>query len=128
MQPTSLSRRRLIRSGIAGAGAMAVARFAPALLAAEPAEDEQVIPFIDPQPVDPKKPAVKWQDLRDWITPDTDFFAVSHYGQQTVGAATWRLKVDGTVEKPLELTLEQVKDRPSRTITATLECSGNGAS
>src|SRR5215469_3545869 len=119
MQPTSISRRRLLRSGIAGAGAMAVARFAPAVLAAGPAEDEQVIPFLDPQPIDAKRPAVKWQDLRDWITPDGDFFAVSHYGQQKVDAADWRLKVDGLVEKPIELTLEQIKQRPSRTITAT---------
>jgi DMSO/TMAO reductase YedYZ molybdopterin-dependent catalytic subunit len=105
-----------------------MSRFAPALFAADSSDEGQVIPFLDAQPIDPKRPAVKWQDLRDWITPDADFFAVSHYGQQKVNAADWRLKVDGLVEKPLELTLEQLKQRPSRTTTATLECSGNGAS
>jgi DMSO/TMAO reductase YedYZ molybdopterin-dependent catalytic subunit len=104
-----------------------MARFAPALLAADSSNDGQAIPFLDPQPIDPKKPAVKWEDLRDWITPNHEFFAVSHYGQQSVDAADWRLEVDGLVENPIKLTLEQLKKRPARTTTATLECSGNGA-
>jgi DMSO/TMAO reductase YedYZ molybdopterin-dependent catalytic subunit len=128
MESTSLSRRHLIRTGLAGAGAITIARFAPTLIAGADSSDEgQLIPFVDTQPIDPKKPAVKWEDLREWITPDSDFFAVSHYGQQTVSAANWRLKVDGLVNRPIELTLEELKARPARTITATLECSGNGA-
>jgi DMSO/TMAO reductase YedYZ molybdopterin-dependent catalytic subunit len=120
-----LTRRDVMRAGLAGAGMAAFARFSPALLAAA---DEQLIPFIDPQPIDPKRPAVKWEALEQWLTPDADFFAVSHYGTAQVAADSWRLKVEGLVAKPLELSLDEIKSRPRKQITATLECSGNGAS
>jgi DMSO/TMAO reductase YedYZ molybdopterin-dependent catalytic subunit len=38
---------------------------------------------------------------------------------------TWRLKVEGAVEKPLELTYEEFTALPSRSSTVTLECAGN---
>ena len=41
-------------------------------------------------------------------------------------AETWRLEVGGLVEKPLALTLADVKARPARTMPVTLECAGNG--
>ena len=41
-------------------------------------------------------------------------------------AETWRLKIAGQVTRPLELTLEEIKKRPRRTIAVTMECAGNG--
>jgi DMSO/TMAO reductase YedYZ molybdopterin-dependent catalytic subunit len=38
---------------------------------------------------------------------------------------TWRLDVAGLVRQPLSLTLDQVKARPRREVTFTVECSGN---
>jgi DMSO/TMAO reductase YedYZ molybdopterin-dependent catalytic subunit len=127
MTPTALTRRQIIGAGVAGLGAAALARVSPGLFLA-PADDEGLlVPFIDPQPIDPKRPMLKWEDLRDWITPDGQFFAVSHYGQGKVDLAKYKLKVEGLVEKPIELSLEQLKARPATTFAATLECSGNGS-
>jgi DMSO/TMAO reductase YedYZ molybdopterin-dependent catalytic subunit len=39
---------------------------------------------------------------------------------------TWKLTVTGAVEKPLELTYDQLLALPSRTTPVTLECAGNG--
>jgi len=111
---------------MAGAGAVAMSRFCPTLLGLDD-EDERVVPFIDPQPIDPKRPMLKWEDLNDWVTPFNQFFAVSHYGTAKVALESWKLKVEGLVEKPVELSLDQLKARPTREVTATLECSGNGA-
>ncbi len=41
-------------------------------------------------------------------------------------AATWRLRVEGAVERPLTFTYEELLRLPSRTVPATLECAGNG--
>ena len=122
------SRRELIGTMAGGAAVLAMARLSPGAFADEPAApDEQVIPFLDAQPIDPKRPMLKWADLREWVTPDEQFFAVSHYGTANVDAESWRLKLEGLIERPVELTLDQIKARPRRECAATLECSGNGA-
>jgi DMSO/TMAO reductase YedYZ molybdopterin-dependent catalytic subunit len=110
-----LTRRDLIRAGLAGMSAAAMSHLGTDLLAAEPAaEGEQVVPFIDEQPIDPKRPAIKWEELKDWITPEADFFSVSHYGMPKVDPNAWHLKIEGdAIEAPFEL---------------DLACSGNGAS
>lgn len=129
MNKSAMSRRQVMRAGITGVSVAALARLTPSVFGAIAAEDEgELVPFIDPQPIDAKRPMVKWEDLRDWITPDGQLFAVSHYGQGKVDPASWRLRVEGLVEKPGAFTLEQLKSRPAKTVTATLECSGNGSS
>ena len=41
-------------------------------------------------------------------------------------ADTWRLRLGGRVERPLELTLAELQARPTQTHAVTLECAGNG--
>jgi sulfane dehydrogenase subunit SoxC len=43
-----------------------------------------------------------------------------------VNADQWRLKIAGQVATPLDLTLEEIKKRPRRTLPVTMECAGNG--
>jgi DMSO/TMAO reductase YedYZ molybdopterin-dependent catalytic subunit len=126
MQPI-LTRRDAIRAGFAAGGAFAFSRLPPSVLADDEASKEQLVPFLDPQTMDPKRPMLNWEDLHDWITPQKEFFAVSHYGTAHVSADSWRLKIEGLVDKPMELSLDDLKARPKREVTATLECSGNGA-
>ena len=55
------------------------------------------------------------QDLREltsWLTPTEDFFAIGHYGYPEVDASSYRLQVTGLVERPLTLTLDELKARP----------------
>ena len=39
---------------------------------------------------------------------------------------TWRLKIEGAVERSLELSYDEFGEWPAKTIPATLECAGNG--
>ena len=59
------------------------------------------------------------------MTPNEDFFTVSHYNRPALKAEDWRLHIGGLVERPTSLTLEQIQARPRQEVTFTLECGGN---
>ncbi|BCT74820.1 hypothetical protein SCMU_06620 [Sinomonas cyclohexanicum] len=60
------------------------------------------------------------------LTPPGLHYTVVHFDIPDVQPETWRLRVHGAVEHPLELTLSDLQRRPRRTATVTLECAGNG--
>jgi DMSO/TMAO reductase YedYZ molybdopterin-dependent catalytic subunit len=64
--------------------------------------------------------------LRYPITPVGLHYLLSHYDIPLVDAGSWRLRVDGLVESPLELTLDELQGRPARDVVVTMECAGNG--
>ena len=89
-------------------------------------EGEVLIPFADQPPEPPSgRGLLDWNELDSFITPNDEFFNVSHYGKPEVDPETWRLEVSGLVENPLMLTIEDIKARPRKDVTFTLECSGN---
>jgi len=91
----------------------------------EPGADETVVPFLD---VQPKGNMLYWQDLTSWITPGDQLYSVSHYGTPEVDLARWRLEITGLVKNSKTFSLADIKARKRRTVTATLECSGNSSS
>jgi DMSO/TMAO reductase YedYZ molybdopterin-dependent catalytic subunit len=64
--------------------------------------------------------------LNTYITPKELFYVRHHAYAPTVNAAEWKLAIDGEVEKPYTLTLDELKKLPRATVTVTLECAGNG--
>ena len=64
--------------------------------------------------------------LRYPITPAGLHYLLIHYDIPAVNADSWRLNVDGKVERPLELTLADLRERPAHEVKATMECAGNG--
>jgi DMSO/TMAO reductase YedYZ molybdopterin-dependent catalytic subunit len=60
------------------------------------------------------------------ITPLGLHYLLIHWDIPVVDPAAWRLVVDGEVERPLELSLDELRARPSVEIAATMECAGNG--
>ena len=53
-------------------------------------------------------------------------YLLIHYDIPDVSVNDWRLKIGGHVSKPLSLSLDDIRQRPSRTLAVTLECAGNG--
>jgi sulfane dehydrogenase subunit SoxC len=64
--------------------------------------------------------------LRHDITPLGLHYLLTHFDIPHVDERTWKLEVAGRVDRPVTLTLDQLKERPARTLPVTLECAGNG--
>jgi DMSO/TMAO reductase YedYZ molybdopterin-dependent catalytic subunit len=59
------------------------------------------------------------------ITPNEQFYVRSHGPVPAIDPASWRLTVDGLVDQPLSLSLDDLRSMLRRDETATLECAGN---
>ena len=60
------------------------------------------------------------------IVPNDRFFIRSNGPVPVVDPATWRLDISGSVERPLSLSLDDLRRLGSSQIEAFLECAGNG--
>lgn len=70
--------------------------------------------------------AMPLEALRYDLTPAGLHYVLVHYDIPAVDPATYRLEVDGHVERPLSLSLEDLRARPRVTVAVTFECAGNG--
>jgi sulfite oxidase len=60
-----------------------------------------------------------------FITPVDRFFTRSHAPVPSIDPATWRLDVDGRVDRPRSYSLAELAENfPRKTLTATLMCAG----
>ncbi len=66
-------------------------------------------------------------ELSGIITPNGLHFTRTHNGVAHVDPNKFRLMIHGLVEKPIVLTLDQLKQYPSESRTLFLECPANGA-
>lgn len=66
--------------------------------------------------------------LADFITPADRFYVRNHFPIPELSERDWRLKIEGAVATPLQLTLAELRELPEHTVTATIECAGNGRS
>jgi DMSO/TMAO reductase YedYZ molybdopterin-dependent catalytic subunit len=64
--------------------------------------------------------------LRYDLTPTGLHYLLIHFDIPATDPASWRLQVTGRVERPLELTLGEIRARPRQSTPVTLECAGNG--
>jgi DMSO/TMAO reductase YedYZ molybdopterin-dependent catalytic subunit len=129
MSFTTPSRRTVLKQlGLAGLG-LSLAELPmwslPALAA-----DEVLVPFTDiPATFNPTPSATnRTLDIRTIdgpFTPRDRFFTTQHYGHPSVDAAAFRLKVGGLVDKPLTLSLDDLKGMRATELVAGFECSGN---
>jgi sulfite oxidase len=64
--------------------------------------------------------------LTDAVTDTAAFYVRGHGPVPEIDADSWRLRVDGLVERELSLSLETLREAfRERSVTATLQCAGN---
>ncbi len=76
----------------------------------------------------PENSETPLEEVRSWVTPTRLFFVRNHFDVPRLEAATWRLRIEGCVERPGEWTWEELTALPERSVFATVECAGNGRS
>jgi DMSO/TMAO reductase YedYZ molybdopterin-dependent catalytic subunit len=117
----------VLQGGLAAAGlsALGIPEWAFPVMA----QGETLVPFTDLPETFPA-PAVDRRvlDIRTIdgpFTPRDKFFTTQHYGHPDIDPVAFRLKVSGLVERPLSLSLDELKKLGSQELVAGFECSGN---
>lgn len=130
---TEISRRTAIKTGatFVGFSALGISGWLSEALA----QGEEIIPWTDiPQNFNPS-PATGFHSLdtrtiqeSSFITPTGDFYTVQHYGPTQIDSGSYTLRVTGLINRPIELTLDDLKRRPRIEQIVGFECSGNNPS
>lgn len=60
------------------------------------------------------------------LTPNELFFVRSHFGPPIIEPHSWRLRIEGLVERQAELTLAELQKLTATKRPAVLQCAGNG--
>ena len=67
-------------------------------------------------------------DLEGLMTPTHLFYVVQHFAvPEPVSPEKWRLTIEGAVKRPVELTYDDLRRLPGRTVRTVMECSGSDA-
>jgi DMSO/TMAO reductase YedYZ molybdopterin-dependent catalytic subunit len=125
---TDITRRETLRRGLIATSVLALMPdwALPAL-----AQGDADVPFTDiPATFSPINPtgANRFLDIRTidgLLTPNDQFFFIQHYNKPELDAATFRVKLTGMVDRPIELSLADLRAMPSTDINNGYECSGN---
>lgn len=124
------TRRDVIKGSLAVAGLtfLGIPEWALPVLA----QGETLVPFSDlpenfnPNPA-PDRRLLDVRKIDGAFTPKDQFFTTQHYGHPKIDPAAYRLKVSGQVNKPLSLSLDDLRKMKSAELVAGFECSGNRA-
>jgi sulfite dehydrogenase (cytochrome) subunit A len=133
MSSLEFDRRRLLRwAGLAGVAAVLPAgchRPAPALDEQPPDAPMRFPGKVAMRVINDRPPCLEtpWEYFRHELTPVEAFYVRWHLQviPTAIDTRTWRLKVGGAVNKPLELSLDDIKRMPPTSIVAVNQCSGN---
>jgi DMSO/TMAO reductase YedYZ molybdopterin-dependent catalytic subunit len=76
-----------------------------------------------------QSPKISVQDFEQYprlLTPTEDFFVRNHFATPQTVSDPWRIRVSGAVTREAAFTIAELRERKQRTVTALLECAGNG--
>ncbi len=85
----------------------------------------QTFPGLIIREHDPENLEYPFSALHSALTTNQQFFVRSHFPVPRIELDRWALKVEGLVERPVELSLDELTRLPSRTVTMVMECAGN---
>jgi sulfite oxidase len=125
-----ISRRRCLKLLVSGLGAgLVFHHVGSAVIAAQndaARKETSGLTVRVARPLDAETPV---GEFASFLTPNDRFFVRSHFGPpaiEKIEESQWRLNVGGVVERPQVLTMKSLRQLEPVTITAVLQCSGNG--
>jgi DMSO/TMAO reductase YedYZ molybdopterin-dependent catalytic subunit len=75
---------------------------------------------------EPTNLEMPFDQLDSYLTPTELFYIRSHFPAPSIDVASYQLRIDGAVRSPLAMSYKELREMPSETRIATLECAGNG--
>ena len=120
------ARREVIKASLAVAALGVIPEWViPAL-----AQGEALVPFTDlPANANfapaPDRRVVDIRRIDGPFTPADQFYTIQHYNQPDFDPATYRLSVSGLVDRPISLSLDDLRKMRAAELVAGFECSGN---
>ncbi|MEE9123456.1 MAG: sulfite oxidase [candidate division NC10 bacterium] len=74
---------------------------------------------------EPENLEFPFSTLTSFTTPNEQFFIRSHFAVPKLNPRSWRLNVEGLVDRPFAINYTDLLSLPSRSMMMTLECTGN---
>jgi DMSO/TMAO reductase YedYZ molybdopterin-dependent catalytic subunit len=122
------------------AAGLSMAAGGSALIAAPARAEPAPGPIVKPLPPDlfhlyGSNAEMRWEAMagQDYLVPVDRFFVRNHTRTPLVNADTWRLRLFGTglrgsptAHAPIEFSYQDLLDMPAKSLTASIECAGNG--
>lgn len=97
-------------------------RGTPEHVALTPTIQEDALVIIRRTPFNAEAPL---SALREACTPTKHFYVRTNFDIPVLTPDDWRMRIDGAVDHPSKLSLDELRSLPASSITATLECAGN---
>ncbi|MCG5220523.1 molybdopterin-dependent oxidoreductase [Streptosporangium soli] len=130
-EPRTFDRRALLVGATGGLVAAGLGGVAGRVLAGRKQVDAARMSMALPRPAVPAQPLPAGADLRikglsPFVTPNADFYRVdTAFILPQVDPETWKLKIHGMVDKPLEISFAELVKRPMHEADITLTCVSN---
>jgi DMSO/TMAO reductase YedYZ molybdopterin-dependent catalytic subunit len=74
---------------------------------------------------EPENLEFPFSSLSSTLTPNEQFFVRSHFPVPNLDLMSWKLQVDGQLERCMEFGYEELARMPAQTVTMVMECAGN---
>ena len=62
---------------------------------------------------EPRNLEFPFSELNSWLTPTEHFYVRSHFDVPELDAKIWRLKIEGAVERPVEISFDELRQMPA---------------
>src|SRR5690349_25046072 len=83
------------------------------------------VPIMIIREKEPANLEMPFSALDGWVTPNDQFYVRSHFPVPPIDLQSWRLRIDGAVDRAREYSHADLLARSFTTIPATMECAGN---
>lgn len=84
-----------------------------------------VIPYLKTLSLDPENQESPIHFLSQWKTPKDYFYIRNHFAYPQLSSQPFFLTVSGNVNNPMRISINELKQLPSKTLLLPLECAGN---
>jgi DMSO/TMAO reductase YedYZ molybdopterin-dependent catalytic subunit len=111
-----VSRREFIGGISRLAAGIAIAQGSPVIRA-------QQAPITTPN--SPFSRAFDFAALKEFITPNNEFFVRSHFGLPRIERSRWNMTISGVEGRPRVFSMDELTRLPALELVVTLECAGN---